>query len=140
MPDDYPMSDPSRGPAGRLTAADESYYREHFDASEPALADRRYEDVRPAYLLGHLAAYDPDLAGLEFEEVERELERRWNDEQRARLGEWPAVRGYANAGYARGSSFAAGLGDLPRRPSDHGRGRANDEDDRRAGDARTPSR
>jgi hypothetical protein len=98
--------------ASRITRSDESYYREHFDASAPPLADRRFEDVRPAYVLGHLAGYDPDYAGLEFDQIEAELERRWNDEQRARLAEWQAVRGFARAGYARGRTFADRLGDL----------------------------
>ena len=121
----------------RLTHADDSYYREHFAASAMPLADHRYEDVRPAYMLGHLAGHDPDFAALEFEEIEAELERRWNDEQRVRLGEWPAVRGFARAGWARGRSFPTRLGDLPRSRE---RGQAAERADRWDGGERAEPR
>lgn len=116
--------------ASRITPSDDSYYREHFDASATPLADRRYEDVRPAYVLGHLAGYNPDYAGREFEEIEADLERGWGEDQRGRLGEWASLRGYARAGYARGRTFAEGLGDLPRRTGERSGERQGELPDR----------
>src|SRR6476661_5634742 len=39
----------------KFTQDDDMYYREHFVNRSDRLADRGYDDVRPAYQLGHLA-------------------------------------------------------------------------------------
>jgi hypothetical protein len=92
--------------AEELARDDDSYYRSHFDA-DSKLADRRYEDVRPVYQLGHLAGLNPDYTGREFDEVETELRSGWTSASSRRVGEWDAVREYARQGYHRGRSIAS---------------------------------
>jgi hypothetical protein len=85
---------------------DDAYYRTHYESGSRA-GDRSFEDVRPAYQLGHLASRNPDYHGREFDEVERDLQRGWTDEIGRRHGEWATVRGYAREGYVRGTSTLA---------------------------------
>jgi hypothetical protein len=75
-------------------------YRRHYETPEYRLADRGYEDVRPAYVFGHMAARNPALAGRSFAEAEPELERDWNAAL-GRHGEWSRARRYAQAAYER---------------------------------------
>src|SRR5207253_7199082 len=56
--------------ASKLTTADDAHYREHYERSPNRLADRSYDDVRPAYHLGHVAAQNPDYAHSEWTEVQ----------------------------------------------------------------------
>ena len=72
------------------------------------LADRSYDDVRPAYQLGHIASMNPDYNGRSFDEVEPELRYGWGNDLRARHGDWSAVRPYAEEAYSRSASV-----DLP---------------------------
>ena len=83
----------------------DTYYRTHYETRP--LGDRRYDDVRPAYQLGHLASRNPDYRGRSFDEVETDLRRGWSDDIGARHGDWASVRGYAREGYAHGSTLAA---------------------------------
>jgi hypothetical protein len=76
-------------------------FRRHYEAPEVRLADRGYEDLRPAYVFGHMAAHNPAHAGRSFDEVESELERDWTRALAARHGEWRAARRYAQAAYER---------------------------------------
>jgi hypothetical protein len=80
---------------------DDAYYRTEYEASPERLADRRYEDVRPAYQLGHLARRNPDYDGRPFEAIESDLEKGWTEDLRARHGDWSAVRHHACAAYSR---------------------------------------
>jgi len=89
--------------AGAMTTADDNYYRTHYEANN-RLADRSYEDVRPAYHLGHIAANNPDYSDRGWNEVERDLQRGWNDDATRRYGEWSSVRSYASEGFERGRS------------------------------------
>jgi hypothetical protein len=82
---------------------DDRYYREHYAGSSRA-GNRSYDDVRPAYQLGHLASRNPDYRGRDFDTVESDLKRGWSDEIGARHGEWSSVRDYAREGYTRGTS------------------------------------
>jgi hypothetical protein len=54
----------------------DAFHRELDDSLE-TLADRGYEDMRPAYYLGHLASRHPEHEGRRFEDVEPEVERGW---------------------------------------------------------------
>src|SRR5258705_606600 len=90
--------------ASAMTRADDNYYRSHYESSPYRLADRDYEDVRPAYHLGHIAASNPDYADRNWNEVERDLQRGWNADATRRYGDWSTVRGYANEGFNRGRS------------------------------------
>ncbi|MDQ3949466.1 MAG: hypothetical protein M3282_03890, partial [Gemmatimonadota bacterium] len=85
----------------KLTEDDETYYRQHFRTSAVRPADRRYDDARPAYYLGHIAGMNPEYKGRQFEEIEADLQRGWNDDVRNRYGEWDAVRGYVEAAFNR---------------------------------------
>jgi hypothetical protein len=86
----------------KLTHDDDAYYRSSYESSPNRLADRSYEDVRPAYHLGHVAAQNPDYANREWSDVQQDLQRGWTQEQARSYGEWNSVSGYASEGYARG--------------------------------------
>ena len=90
--------------ATRLTQDDDKYYRGHYEGSSSRLADRSYDDVRPAYHLGHIAAHNPDYKERDFDAVESDLRRGWDTKH----GEWDSMRGYARHGfeYGRGRSGA----------------------------------
>ena len=98
--------------ATRFTHSDDDYYRNHYETSSTRLADRKYEDVRPAYQIGHLAAHNPDYADREWDAVEADLQRGWSDDLRTKHGDWQQVRGYARDAYTRGrtSRVAGGVG------------------------------
>jgi hypothetical protein len=96
----------------KLTHDDDNYYRTHYERSPNRLADRGFEDVRPAYYLGHVAAHNPDYTHKSWNEVESDLRRGWNGEPAQKFGEWSAVSGYANEGFNRGRS---GLGNTAAR-------------------------
>jgi hypothetical protein len=86
----------------KLTEDDETYYRQHYHKSTAARpVERTYDDARPAYHLGHIAGMNPEYKGRQFEEIEADLQRGWNDDVRSRYGEWDAVRGYVEAGFKR---------------------------------------
>jgi len=85
----------------QVTFEDDVVYRAHYDFSPTRLADRSYEVVRPAYLIGHIAGTNPGYVGLNFESVERDLRTGWTDDIRAKHGDWDAVRVYAKEAFAR---------------------------------------
>lgn len=91
--------------AEALTEDDETYYRKHYETSSTRVSSRSYDDVRPAYHLGHIAAHNPNFRGRTFSEVEPELQRGWGTDISSRHGEWNVVRGYASEGYTRSSSL-----------------------------------
>ncbi len=68
---------------------------------------RSYEDVRPAYQIGHLAGRNPDYQGRSFEDVEADLRRGWTPEVSARYGRWDEVRDYARSAYDRSRAGGA---------------------------------
>lgn len=70
-------------------------------------ATRSYDDVRPAYQIGHLAGRNPDYQGRSFDEVESDLRRGWTPEVSARYGKWDEVRDYARSAYDRSRSMGA---------------------------------
>jgi hypothetical protein len=74
-------------------------YQTHYESSSEHLADRSYDSVRHAYLLGYLARRNPDYAGRRFDEIEPELQRGWTQDLWARYGDWAGLRGYVRAAY-----------------------------------------
>lgn len=84
---------------------DDRYYRTHYDRARTG--SRSFDDVRPAYQLGHIASRNPDYRGRDFDTVESDLRRGWSDEVGARHGDWASVRDYAREGYTRGTSTLA---------------------------------
>jgi hypothetical protein len=87
--------------AHALTADDDRFYRAHYERSPDRLADRTYEQLRPAYVAGHLAARNPDYSGRSFDEIESDLARGWRDCAGQQCADWPAVRGYARSAFER---------------------------------------
>jgi hypothetical protein len=88
--------------ASKLTREDDEYYRKSYEGSPNRLADRAYEDVRPAYHLGHIASQNPDYANKEWSAVQSDLQRGWTAEHAQKYGDWNTVSGYASEGYTRG--------------------------------------
>ena len=82
-------------------------YRQSYEARADRLADRNYEDVRPAYQLGHLASENPDYTGRNFESIEADLQRGWTNDLRARHGDWSTVRPFAEEAYTSRSSVSS---------------------------------
>ncbi|HKW10384.1 MAG TPA: hypothetical protein VJO33_08385 [Gemmatimonadaceae bacterium] len=90
-----------RNIADAISVNDDDAFRRHFNQVGNQVADLRYEDVRPAYLAGHLAGRNPDYAGRSFEQVESDLRCGWGTEIVRHCGEWPSVRRYARAAFDR---------------------------------------
>jgi len=84
-----------------VTFEDDVVYRAHYDFSPTRLADRSYEVVRPAYLVGHIAGANPMYEGYSFENIEGDLRTGWTDDIRAKHGEWDTVRHYAKEAFGR---------------------------------------
>ena len=85
----------------QVTFEDDVVYRAHYDFSPTRLADRSYEVVRPAYLIGHIAGTNPSYSEMPFESVERDLRTGWTDDIRTKHGEWDAVCQYAKEAFGR---------------------------------------
>lgn len=94
--------------ASKLTDADDAHYRSRYESSPGRLADRTYEDVRPAYHLGHIAAQNPDYANSDWTKVSSDLQRGWTSDHARKYGDWNSVSGYANEGFTRGRSMIGG--------------------------------
>jgi uncharacterized protein YjbJ (UPF0337 family) len=88
--------------ASKLTKEDDEYYRKSYESSPNRLADRSYDDVRPAYHLGQIAAQNPDYANREWSDVQSDLQRGWSADQAKKYGDWSSVSSYASEGYQRG--------------------------------------
>jgi hypothetical protein len=97
-----------KGIASALTEQDDAAFRTDYERSPSRLADRSYENVRPAYVAGHLAGRNPDYAGLEFEAVEDDLQCGWSDQLADQCGAWPSVRGYARTAFERARAGGSG--------------------------------
>ena len=87
--------------ASHLTHEDDEYYRAHYERTSRT-ADRSYDDARPAYQLGQLAAANPDYAGRDWSDVSSEIRRGWSVDHARKYGDWETVSGYASEGYDRG--------------------------------------
>jgi hypothetical protein len=85
--------------AGTITPDDETRYRTLYETSPHRLADRSYDDVRPFYLLGHVASHHPHYRGRPFDEIEEELQKGWTDDLRTKYGDWSSVRPFAREAF-----------------------------------------
>src|SRR5688572_9270277 len=99
-----------------FTDDDDKHYRTQYSSASRPLADatpssttRSYDDVRPAYQLGHLAGRNPDYAGRKFEDVETDLQRGWTGDVAAKHGDWTTVRPYARDAYDRRRGMTSGM-------------------------------
>ena len=93
--------------ATRFTDHDDNNYRQAYESRPDRLADRSYEDVRPAYQLGHIASENPDYNGKSFESIESDLQRGWGNDLRSKHGDWQTVRPYAQEAYTSRQSSSA---------------------------------
>jgi hypothetical protein len=87
--------------AKHYTAEDDRYYRDNYEGSSTRIADRSFDDIRPAYQVGHLAGRNPDYKGRDWDAVEPDLERGWTDDVRQKHGEWDAARPFARDAFTR---------------------------------------
>ena len=88
---------------------DDVFYRDqHVAAGAPT--GRSYEDVRPAYQLGHVAGRNPDYQGRTFDDVEADLRHGWGDAVSVRHGRWDEVRGYVRDAFERSRATAPTTG------------------------------
>lgn len=92
--------------ASKFNEHDDNNYRQAYETRSDRLADRSYDDVRPAYQLGHLASENPDYNGKNFESIEADLQRGWTNDLRARHGDWSAVRPFAEEAYSSRNSVS----------------------------------
>jgi hypothetical protein len=90
-----------KGVAAAITKDDDAAFRRDFESERDRLPDRSYDDVRPAYVAGHLAGRNPDYAGRSFEDIESDLQCGWTTEVIGQCGEWPVMRRYARVGFDR---------------------------------------
>jgi len=111
------------------TDADDAFYRNHYESSDRRLADRSFDEVRPAYQLGHIAGQNPGYNGRPFEAAEPDLRRGWDSATSEAHGSWDQVRGYARDAYTR----SLGLHAEPHHISDE-QGVAAEEADKRLDD------
>lgn len=95
--------------ATAITKDDDVYYRRHYESSPGRLADRSYDEVKPAYYLGHLASRNPDYGNRSFEDIEADLRGGWTTDRK--YGSWDEFRGYADEGYARGRATFGNVGE-----------------------------
>ena len=77
---------------------DDAFFRSHFERVNH-LADRSYEQVRPAYRLGQDAAL-ADARDAKFDAIEKDLENGWLN-IRVGGGDWASVRQFARAAFDR---------------------------------------
>jgi hypothetical protein len=94
--------------ATAVTTDDDNYYRKHYESSPNRLADRKYDDMKPAYYLGHVASRNPDYRNRSFDEVEADLRKGWSSN--AKYGSWDTARSYANEGFNRGRATLENAG------------------------------
>ena len=98
--------------ASSFTNEDDSYYQNYHTTAAGTVADRgtshAYDDVRPAYQLGHLAGRNPEYANRNFDEIEGDLQRGWTSDVSARHGDWSSVRPYARDAFERGRTGSMG--------------------------------
>jgi hypothetical protein len=93
--------------ASTFTSHDDNNYRQAYESRSDRLADRSYEDVRPAYQLGHIASENPDYNGKSFESIESDLQKGWGNDLRSKHGDWATVRPYAQEAYTSRSAAAS---------------------------------
>src|SRR5512146_112191 len=83
------------------TPEDDRVFRSHFQRAN-RLADRGYEQVRPAYALGRDAGRERGARSID--DVEPELREGWMSVRTA-AGDWASVRDFAREGFERGRAL-----------------------------------
>jgi hypothetical protein len=88
--------------ATAVTTDDDNYYRKNYESSSTRSANRTYDQVKPAYYLGHVASLNPDYRNRSFQDIEPDLRRGWTSD--SKFGSWDEARPYASEGFNRGRS------------------------------------
>ena len=88
--------------ATAITKDDDAFYRKRFETSPGRISGRSYDEVKPAYYMGHLASRNPDYLNRSFDDIETDLSRGWTADNK--YGAWDDVRDYAREGFTRGRS------------------------------------
>lgn len=87
--------------ATAYTDEHDSHYRSHFD-SQSGKSRRQfssYDQARPLYQLGHVAAQNPDYRGKSFDQIEPDIKDGWNADMTKQYGSWKDVRGTVGDAY-----------------------------------------
>jgi len=84
-----------------FTDDEDLVFRSYFQHAN-RLADRSYEELRPAYRIGYDAARDPRYANQEFDAAEKDVEDQWLIVRLRSDDEWQTVRDFAREGFERG--------------------------------------
>jgi hypothetical protein len=87
--------------AEKLSTDDDQEFRAHYESADERIGDRGYDDVRGAYILGHIASHNPNFQDREFADVEPELERGWRACPNPPCA-WEQARAFVGEGYRRG--------------------------------------
>jgi hypothetical protein len=80
---------------------DEPFYRNRFDTTRPQGSKVIYEQAKPAYQLGYLAARNPDYSERRFEDIEPDLRRGWSSDLSNKYGDWNNVKPYVSEAFDR---------------------------------------
>ncbi len=89
------------GNGPELPEEHEEACRVHFVSYAMRPAESTYDDARPGYLLGYVAASNPDYRGRTYDDVETDLRRGFTDEYAPR---YESLRDYARYGFERGTT------------------------------------
>jgi hypothetical protein len=92
----------------KYSDVDDRFYRDTYETSPSRLGDRSYDQVRPAYQLGHIAGMNPDYRDRDWNAVEGDLERGWTGDVRAQHGDWATARPFARDAFNRSRAAAVG--------------------------------
>ena len=92
----------------KYSDVDDSFYRDTYESSPSRLADRSFDQVRPAYQLGHVAGMNPDYRDRDFDAVENDLQRGWTGDVAAKHGEWSTARPFARDAFNRSRAASVG--------------------------------
>lgn len=92
----------------KYSDTDDQIYRDTYESSPSRIADRSYDQVRPAYQLGHIAGMNPEYRDRDFDAVEGDLQRGWTGDVAAKHGDWSTARPFARDAFTRSRAAAAG--------------------------------
>lgn len=87
--------------ATAYTEGTDTHYRNHFNALPRESRGRftSFDEARPLYQTGYLAAQNPEYRNRSFDQIEPDLKRGWNKDLERQYGSWNDVRGTLNNAY-----------------------------------------
>ncbi|MGI8549122.1 MAG: YsnF/AvaK domain-containing protein [Gemmatimonadaceae bacterium] len=84
--------------ASGYTSTNDTYYQNQF-ASQPRGRFQSYDQARPLYQLGYVAAQNPSYRGKSFDTVESDMKHGWSPDMERQYGSWNDVRGIMGSAY-----------------------------------------